>query len=286
MSVLEDLMLRFTTSGFREGRGEIDATAGAIRKTDKAAKEAHTSTVGLGKSFGGLKGLASNAAGMVGIGGLAFGLADAVRHAQHLQDVQAQLGASIHANVRQPAKDATEQITEFADSMSTHGGFTPTESIADMTQFLRVTKSVGKSESDLTLATNISRGAHVDLSRAVRAVTLLEQGRTQGLSKLGIVVPKVTTAYDTLRETHKHATLEQVAAAKATDALASKQQAMANVSHQYSGAMATYSKTSSGGISNLRNSVEVLSTKLGTLLLPAVNWVVRAFVSMVKPSGR
>ena len=285
MSVLEDLLLRFQAVGFREGREEIDATAGAVQKVDKHAKEATKSTGGLGKSFGGLKGMAANAAGMIGVGGLALGLGEVVKNAQHFQDVQSQLGASLHANVRRPAKDATNQMSEFADSMSERGGFAATDAMQGMTQFLRVTKNVQGAEKDMTLATNIARGAHVDLGRAVRAVTMLEQGRTTGLSKLGIVVPKVTTAYDNLKETNKHATLEQVAAAKATDALASKQQAMANVSHQYSGAMGTYSKTSAGGINNLRNSVEVLSVKLGTLLLPAVNWIVDAFVKMVKPLG-
>ena len=81
----------------------------------------------------------------------------------------------------------------------------------------------------------------------------------------------------------KKAAIEQIAAAKATDVVATKQQAMTALSKEYSGAMATYSKTSSGGINNLRNSVEVLSVKLGTALLPAVNWVVGALVKMVKP---
>ena len=286
MSVLEDLLLRFQAVGFREGREEIDATAGAVQKVDKHAKEASGSTVGLGKSFSGLKGMAANAAGMIGVGGLALGLGEVVKNAQRFQDVQSQLGASIHANVRQPAKDATGQMSEFADSLSTKGGFAPTDAIQGMTQFLRVTKDVQGAESDLTLATNVSRGAHVDLSRAVRAVMMAEQGRTTGLSRLGVTLHPVTAALDTLRATHKKATAEQVAQAKATDALATRQGALAALTKEYTGATDRYSKTSSGGINNLRNSVEVLSVKLGNVLLPAVNWVVGAFVKMVGPLGK
>ncbi len=49
--------------------------------------------------------------------------------------------------------------------------------------------------------------------------------------------------------------------------------------------MSTYSKTSAGGINNLRNSFEVLSVKVGTLLLPVVNAFVHVLVAMIKPLG-
>lgn len=271
MSVVEDLLLRLQTLGFREGTAEVDATAAAVRRTGSAAKEADAKTVGLGKSFGGLKGMAASAAGTIGVGGLAFGLADAVKQARRFQEVQAQLGASIHANVRRPAADATAQMSDFADSLSTKGGFAPNDAIQSMTQFLRVTKDVHQSESDMTLATNVARGAHVDLGRAVRAVMMAEQGRTTGLSRLGVTIKPVTAALDTLHATTKKATAEQIAQAKATDALGTKQQAMAALSKEYGGAMATYSKTSAGGINNLRNSVEVLSVKLGSVLLPVIS---------------
>ena len=285
MSVVEDLLLRLQTIGFKEGAVEVDATAAAVSKTGTAAKDAEAKTVGLGKSFGGLKSMAAGAAGTLGVAGLALGLGEAVKNAQKFQDVQAQLGASIHANVRAPARDATNQMSDFADSLSTKGGFAPTEAIQGMTQFLRVTKSVGESESDLTAASNIARGAHVDLGRAVRAVMMAEQGRATGLARLGINIRPVTTATDELHATVKKATAAQVEAAKQTDTVATKQAALAAISKEYGGAMATYSKTSAGGINNLRNSFEILSVKVGTVLLPVVGVLVGVLVKMVKPLG-
>ena len=102
MSVLEDLLLRLQTSGFKEGAAEIDATAGAVKKTGDAAEKADAKTVGLGKSFGGLKDMARSAAGTIGVAGLALGIGEAVKNAQRFQDVQKQLGASIRMSVLVP----------------------------------------------------------------------------------------------------------------------------------------------------------------------------------------
>jgi hypothetical protein len=283
MSVLQDLVLALQTRGFREGAAEVEQTAGAIRKTDVAAKDASVSTVGLGKAFGGLKDMAKSAAGMAGVAGLAFGVTDAISSVVKFQEAQSQLGASIKANVVDPSRDATDEMSKFAESLATRGGFDAPQAIQGMTQFLRVTHDIAQSESDLTLATNIARGAHVDLGRAVRAVTLLEQGRTTGLSKLGITVAPVTTALDALKASHQAATAEQIKAAKATDALATKQQAMAQVSREYGGAMRTYSHTTAGTLSNLYNSFEQLAVSVGQAVLPAVTVLAKAIGALVKP---
>jgi hypothetical protein len=281
MTVVEDLLLRLRTSGASESASSVDRVRKSVKSADETAKHASKSHDALGKSIGGLTGIARNAAGLIGIGGLAMGLGDAIKNAETFQESQAQLGASIKANVHAPARDATAQMGEFADSLSTRGGFNPTQNINAMTQFLRITHDTTKAQSDATLATNIARGAHVDYGRAVRAVTMLEQGRVTGLSKLGISVKPVTSAVDELRATHKHVTAEQLAQAKATDALATKQGAMAIVSKQYSGAMSTYSHTAAGGLANFRNAIEVLSTKLGAVLLPIITKVASWFTAFI-----
>lgn len=273
MTVVEDLLLRLRTAGATEAASSVDRVRKSVKHADDTAKHASKSHKELGASFSGLTGMARNAAGIVGIAGLAGGVGEAVKSAESFQESTAQLGASIHANVRHPAREATAQMGEFADSLSTRGGFDPTQNIQGMTQFLRVTHDTSKAQQDMTLATNVARGAHVDLGRAVKAVMQAENGRTTGLARLGVATPKVTTAYDQLRATHKKATAEQIAAAKATDTLATKQGVLANASKEYTGATARYSHSAAGGIANMRNAVEVLSTKFGTLLLPIVQKV-------------
>ena len=280
---------RLSDARYAEAAAETERVSGAVQKSGKAAEEATKKHKALGGSFDSVRRLAGMTLGTAGLGGLTLGIGESIQNGLKLQEVQAQMAASIRANVQHPAADATKQMTEFADSMSMKGGFNPTQSMQAMTQFLRVTHDTAKAQSDLTLATNISRGAHVDLGRATRAVTTLEMGRITGLSKLGINVTKVTTAYDNLRATRKHATIEQIQAAKATDAAATKQGALAIVSKQFGGAMATYSKTAAGGIANLRNTIEVLSTKLGTLLLPIIakvtGWITKFVDQMMHGTG-
>ena len=285
MQILEELLLRLKAIGAAEAAGEVDVVTGSVTKSKTAAKEADAAHAGLGRSFGGLASSARSAAGIIGVTGLAFGIDKAVKSAQAFQDTQAQLGTSIRANVHAPARDAAEQMGQFADSLSMHGGFMPVQAMQGMTQFLRVTGDVSKSESDMTLATNIARGAHVDLGRAVRAVTLLEQGRTTGLSKLGISITPIKTAEDALTASGVKATIQQKDHAKALDAVATKQAGMAQVTHEYSGAMATYSRTSAGGTTNLANSMEVLAQKVGALLLPIISTLVGVLQKIVGPLG-
>ena len=285
MQILEELLLRLKAIGAAEAAGEVDVVTGSVTKSKTAAKEADAAHASLGRSFGGLASSAKNAAGIIGITGLALGIDKAVKSAQGWQDTQAQLGSSIRANVHAPARDAAEQMGQFSDTLSMRGGFMPVQAMQGMTQFLRVTNSVSKSESDMTLATNIARGAHVDLGRAVRAVTLLEQGRTTGLSRLGITVPAIKTAEDALTASGVKATIQQKDHAKALDAVATKQAGMAQVTREYSGAMATYSRTSAGGTTNLANSMEVLAQKVGALLLPIISTFVGVLQKMVGPLG-
>lgn len=282
-TILEELLFKLRATGGAEAAAEVDTASSAITKSGTAADEASAKHVKLGNSFGGLKGMASSAAGMVGIGGLALGLTGAVRSMQAMQEAQAQLGSSIKANVHKPAGDATAQMTDFSESMATHGGFAAPQAIQGMAQFVRVTHDVQKSEGDLTMATNVARGAHVDLGRAVRAVMMLEEGHATGLSRLGIALKPVKTAQDALTASGVKATIEQKDAAKQADLLATKQAGLALITKQYSGAMATYSHTSAGGISNLTNTFEVLGVKVGQAVLPFVNALVRAITLLIGP---
>ena len=280
--VLERLLIDVKTVGVALAGGELERLSGHVKKSDETAQKATKSHLGLGRAFGGLKGMAATAGGAVGASGLAAAFGESIKNAMGMQTAQAQLANSIHNNVRRPAEGATEHLTSFADALSLQGGYAPMQAVEGMSKFVRVTGDVTKAERDMNLATNVSRGMHMDLSRAVRAVMMVEAGRTTGLGRMGIVLPKVTTAQDKLKESHVKATVAQKEAAKAADALASKQTALATLQRRFGGAAAAYGRTAAGAMSNFRNAVDVLMTRLGSFLLPVLTSIANALSKFVK----
>lgn len=280
---MEDLILRLQAVGFRETAAEVDASSESVSNYSKKTKEADKSTTSLKGSVGGLKDMIKSSAGMFGAGALAFGLGDAVKSAQQLQEAQAQLGRSITANVHRPAAGATQQMTDFAESMSQKGGFMPTDSLEAMSQFLRMTHSVGEAEKDLSLSTNIARGAHVSLTRAERALMQVEAGHVTGLNRLGLNVQTVTTAQNTLTATVTKASAAQKLNAKNIDIAATRVAGLKAITQDYGGALATFSDTSSGHLTVLKNNVEILGEKVGGALLPVLGLAAKALGSMIGP---
>ena len=282
MTVVEDLLLRLQTMGFKEGAAEVEGTAGAIKKSDVAAKDATASHVGLGKSFGTLKSLAFSAGGMLGVGALAVSLGESVKNAEALQESQRQLGNAITQNVHKPAKDATARMTEFADSLSTAGGFVPTDELQSMTTLVRATDSVSKAQKDMKLSTDLARGGHMDLARATRAVAMVEQEHTAGLTRLGIALPTVKTAEEALVGSTTKVTEAQRLAAKQQDLNATRTEDMRILIRRFGGDTQTYSRTAAGAMTNLANTVEILATNLGKMLLPIVTTVAQAVSKFVR----
>jgi phage-related protein len=251
--VEDSLIIRIRTMGAREAQVEVAGVGREIQTSERSAKRAHGSFSRLGGAFSTLKRAAISTIGFAGIGGLVLGLDAAIKKSIAFQETQRQLGASIHANVAHPAKNAVGELSDFADSMSMQGGFDPTESLQGMTQLLRTTHDVTKSQKDLVLATNIARGAHVDLSRAVRAVQMTEGGHLTMLTRLGIVLPK-----------HISAT-----------------KALTTIQQRYSGSTAAYSRTAAGAMNNFKNTINVLEVRLGKALLPTLTKVFSALSKFV-----
>lgn len=254
MSLVEDLIYAVRATGTTKAAEEIDTVTGSVTKSEEQAKKATRAHVGLGGAFGRLKNMAVGLASTAGIAGVGYGLEHAVSKAIDFQNQQVQLGASIRANVRRPAADATKQMAEFADSLSMKGGFDPAESIAGMTQLLRVTHDVDKAQRDMNLATEIARGTHKSLAATTRAVTMAEAGRTQGLTRMGIILPKGVKGA----------------------------QAIAQLQRQFAGATTAYNKTAAGAAANFRNSLDVLQERLGAALLPAITKVANGLSGFVR----
>jgi hypothetical protein len=281
-SITEELLILVKSMGGAAAAEDVDKVTTATKESGTAAKEAKAEHLGFGSALGSLKSIAFQTAGIVGIGGLAVGVGAAVKAAQGMQAQNAILGQSIKNNVRFPAKDATEQMDKFAESLAVKGGFGPLEGITQMTRLLAVTKDTSRAEKDLSLASDIARGTHRSLAQATRAVMMVEEGRTTGLSRMGIFLTASKTAQDALAaSTGKHTAAEKEAA-KAQDLNATKIQGMTKLWQQFGGTTDVYSKTSQGAISNLKNTVDVLEETLGRKLLPVITSVTQAFTGFVR----
>jgi len=107
---------------------------------------------------------------------------------------------------------------------------------------LRLNHSIRETMKQETLATNIARGAHLGLAQATRVVSMAEMGRTTGLTRLGIALPKHVTAM----------------------------QALMILQKRYGGATAAYNQTAAGSMTNFEHAIDIVGEKLGLLLAPAL----------------
>lgn len=248
-------------------------------------------------------------AGMVGIGGVAFGLRDLKNSAVALQSSQAQLDNMMH-NTGQAAGGAAEKLKAYAEALSTRGGFGTTANLGALTAFVGETHNAAQAQSMLALATNIARARTMDLASAQSIVARAYTGSVGKLQSLlgpmvkvrdaqvGLTVAheralvpiedqaalmgKLGGAYLRNQEIAMHLTAQQQALAQMTDKHATAQQVLADATKYFAGATATYSKQTQGQASNLSNSFHNLTEELGTALLPAMDWLIARGASVAE----
>ena len=268
--LVENLILAFEARGTTETVAQTEAVSGAVDESAASAKRATAAHTGLGKSFSGMRGAIVSTLGLAGLGGLAVGFTESIKNAEALQESQKQLGKSIKTNLPGAASDAGEQMMKFADSMAIKGGFDPVSNVQALTLLARTAGTVKGSTDALTMSTNLARGAHVSLNRAVRAVMQAEQGHATGLSRLGVAIIPTTEHMDALEATYKNITPAMKLHAEQLDLIANKHIALAAITKKYGGATPAFAHTAAGAINNLRNSIEELSQKFATKLLPYI----------------
>ena len=248
-----------------------------------------------------LKGALGGLMGMIGIGGVAFGLKDLIEGGQALQTNQAQLRQSLAAT-GQAAAGTQARLQAMAESMSTRGGFATTQNLAALAAFVRETHSATEAQSMLSLATNIARGRNMDLASAQQIVQKaytgsvgklqallgpmvaareaqvgLTQSHTQEIARLqdqAQLMGKMGPIWLRQQEINDHITAQQTALAQMTDKHSTALQVLAAAQQEFGGATAAFSNTTAGKISNLKNSFQNLTESLGQALLPAMDDVV------------
>lgn len=138
------------------------------------------------------------------------------------------------------------------------------------TSLVRVTKDVNQALELNAIAADVARGKNVSLDAATQIVTKASLGQLGALKRMGVEIPPVTAAVDALKASHDKATAAQLAAAKAADQQATRQQALALLQKQFAGQAEAYGKTSAGAQERLKVATENLQETIGAALLPTV----------------
>jgi hypothetical protein len=118
-------------------------------------------------------------------------------------------------------------------------------------------------------------------SGAIGLIAKVYNGNVGALKRMGIAIDPVTTAQDKLRESTKHATVEQTRAAKEADKTATAQKALGELQKRVGGQAAAYGKTASGAQDRFRVAVENLRERLGKALLPDLTKVTNKVATFV-----
>ncbi|MCU1494811.1 MAG: rane protein of unknown function [Acidimicrobiaceae bacterium] len=230
-------------------------------------------------------------------GAAAFGV-EAVKAGNALEDSQVQLTASIKASGSsfdqwQPKIAATQQKMEAL-------GFSNADVNTALSKSDISTQNVGQSLSVMTLAADLARAKHIDLSTAIDSVDKAMTGNLRPLKQLSIDLPiasssayKLQQANQALQKAQTNVTyvLQKYPDAanaaskghiqyeKATDAvtraqqrLAGQQQAsgdiMAALSSRLAGQASSAADTFSGRIEVLKTKTEDITAKIGVALIP------------------
>lgn len=237
-------------------------------------------------------------AGMVGLGGVAFGLKDLKDSAVALQSDQAQLQQALR-DTGQTAGDTYNKLAKGAEDLSTKGGFGTTENLQALTQFVGETKNASEAQRLLGLSTDIARRKGEDLSQTEGIVAKAYTGQAKGLQTLlgpmaqstaasvGLSVAhekeiaaiqdkaafmgKLGGAYLRQAEINDHITAQQQELATLDNKRATAQQVLAAATQYFAGSTAKFNSETAGKASNLSNEFHNLTESLGTALLPAMN---------------
>lgn len=281
MSTSEPIIIRVAVEGGEESAVQVDHVARSVGSVDGEARKAEKGLGVFARGLTGVRGALGYALGVGGLGGLAFGLGDAVKKASEFQDRLTQMKGAIRT-FRSNVQPASADLSDFADKLSMKGGFDPSSEIEGLTMLLRATHSVGESEKDMGAATDLARGAHVSLTRAVRTLTMAEEGRTTGLTRLGINLIPVTAATDALTARSGTATEAQKRAAQAADYHSTALNAVNAIMRKFAGSTRDYSNTASGSTENLSHALDILGEKVGLALTPYITKAAHAMTGFIR----
>jgi hypothetical protein len=201
------------------------------------------------------------------------GLVFAIRSVIHAQQAEEVAVAQVKNALRDSNLSWSEnrgQITKATDALETHTGFTKEELLTTLANLIRRTGDVNQSLALTGTATDLARGRNIALSDAGNILIKALNGQTSALKRMGLEVTKVTTAQDALHASGVKANAEQLAAAKAADAQATKDAVLAQVKQKYGAAAAAYLQTEAGKQALLNAQLKDSEAIIGRALEPTI----------------
>jgi hypothetical protein len=270
MPAEDTLIIRMRAEGGATTEVEISGVTRSMEGVEAQSVKTSKAAGGFGSTMKSLKGIATG----IAFGGLALGIGEVAKQTLALQQTQNNLATALK-NTHQSVTPAMKSMTEGADALSQAGGFAPTEEIQALTNFTTAGEKATTAMHNLNLATDIARARHLSLESAVKLVSQAEMGRSTGLARLGINIPKVTTAQDALTASGVKATVYQREQAKLQDQNATRLVTLRALQDKFKGSTEAYSKSAQGSWSDLTHEMEVMSTTLGQTFLPMVEAVIK-----------
>ncbi len=241
----------------------------ALGKSSKSTETFGTKIAGMGKAAG-------IAAGAAGLALLTEGLKNSVDIALKDQSAHALLQRAFKNSGIDAGKYA-KKIDDAKDS-SRELGFKNSDVMTSLAKLIVPTKDVGKAMQDLKVAEDLARAKHIDLGAAVQIVTGALAGNQRAVKTLGIVVPPVTAAVDSLKKAHRGEKgpidSAAMAHAKYLDKIATGQKIIDTLSEKVRGQSQAYAGTASGGMAVFSAKLDDLQGKIGGALLPVLESVV------------
>ena len=298
---------RSAITGMKEVADQSDVMKDSIRAD---GDEESASMDRVAEHTGMLKDSLSAMWGMVGIAGVGFGLKDLVDDGMKLQEQQGQLQQALK-DTGQQATAAGQGLEKMAEAMSTRGGFSTTENLGALTQFVRETKSASEAQTMLSDATNLARGANISLSDAQSEVAKAYNGQGRALqSQIGLIVQSkeaqegltmahdhelasiaqtasfmsgpAKVAYEQQAALQDHLTLGEQQLVQLQDKHATGLQELADIQKVYGDSTAKFNSSTQGQMSDLDNSFHNLTEQMGLSLMPAFKMFVGIGESVAK----
>lgn len=256
--------------------GDSSSLEKAFQKSSTAGKKYQQDISLVAKAHEGIsKSAAIAATSLVGGAGLVSAIHESIDAAIRAQEVQKRTQTQLEA-LGISYQDHADQINKVIQKQSQLSAFDDEDLQSSFTALVRVTKDVNKALDLNALAADVARGKNIDLDTATQIVTKASLGQLGALKRMGIEIPPVTAAVDALKASHEKATAAQLAAAKAADATATRQQALAQLQKQFSGQAEAYGNTAAGAQDRLKVATENLRESIGTALLPTVTKIANA----------
>jgi hypothetical protein len=261
------------------------------RELDRAQEQASRSAGRMARgalagstAFGGFgRSIAFASTAFLGGAGFVYALRSTIGAAVDAERVQAKLQTAVE-NAGLSWRENAAAIDLAIKKHSQLSGIDDEELSESFANMLRTTKNVNEALRLNAIAADISRTKGTSLAAAQSLVARVYLGAYMGLKRLGVAFEPVTRAQDELRASGIKYTKSQMDAAKATDALASRQKAIAALQANFAKQAENYGNTAAGAQDRFRVAVENAQEVIGGAFLPtmtdllnrAADWINKA----------